>query len=489
MRLSTLLAALLLFAGANLFSQSNLSYCGTTEDVPWLREYQRNPGIHPRSNETLFVPITVHIVGTDEGSGYADLVQVLEAFCLLNEDFEPVNVQFYMNGNFRFIDDSDYYDHSFTTGRFMMTKNNVPNTINAYIVDNPAGACGYSFYDRGISLSKSCIGSGDHTWAHEIGHYLSLPHTFRGWEGYEHEYDSIAPFEIEGVLVEKADSSNCAEAGDGFCDTPADYLNDRWSCNNDGLSQTLQMDPDSVEFRSHGKYIMSYSNDGCQSIFSDEQIDAMRANLNGPRANLPTQPTDPALAAPDAAEMSLLLPENGAKTDFYDEVTLQWSSVEGADYYLVQLNQTPFFNGVIAQYATADTSLLVEDVLNSNRTYYWRVRPVNTRRLCSPSWTGEFRFRAGTLTPVTDPTLDAGVSIFPNPSGNGQLTLSVSGISEAAPLQWQLVTTAGQVVARGTEAVRGDLSRALDLRHLPGGMYLMKIQMGERLLTRKVVLY
>ncbi|NJK83013.1 MAG: hypothetical protein HC912_03550 [Saprospiraceae bacterium] len=31
-------------------------------------------------------------------------------------------------------------------------------------------------------MSKSCTGRGDHTWAHEIGHALSLNHTFYGWE-------------------------------------------------------------------------------------------------------------------------------------------------------------------------------------------------------------------------------------------------------------------------------------------------------------------
>ncbi|NJK83014.1 MAG: hypothetical protein HC912_03555 [Saprospiraceae bacterium] len=36
---------------------------------------------------------------------------------------------------------------------------------------------------------------------------------------------------------------NCREAADGFCDTAADYLFDRWPCNNNAQSRQTSNRP------------------------------------------------------------------------------------------------------------------------------------------------------------------------------------------------------------------------------------------------------
>ena len=74
-----------------------LSPCGTPDGrSEWLKEYQENPSAFPRSSQMLYVPMTVHIVGRDAGTGYFLMRSLLDALCILNENFEPVEMQFYI---------------------------------------------------------------------------------------------------------------------------------------------------------------------------------------------------------------------------------------------------------------------------------------------------------------------------------------------------------------------------------------------------------
>ncbi|MCD8566524.1 MAG: hypothetical protein LRY36_01130 [Alphaproteobacteria bacterium] len=118
-------------------------------------------------------------------------------------------------------------------------------------------------------LQKGCMQANNMTFRHEMGHYLNLPHTFYGWEGENPpSIGQNAPSSIGGVPVERADGSNCANSGDGFCDTPADYLSDRWSCQFD----RHYYDPVGQQITVDEKNYMSYSFDGCWLLFKTRSI-------------------------------------------------------------------------------------------------------------------------------------------------------------------------------------------------------------------------
>lgn len=480
---------LLTVGGLNLRAQDVAPWCGTNERVPWLEEYQRNGAVFPRSNETLFVPLKVHIVGRDDGEGYANVDDVLEALCILNEDFAQVNVEFYLVGGFNFINNTSYYRHNYSVGRVMMSKNNAPNAINCYVVDDPNGVAGYSNYQQGIALSRVEMATDERVWAHEIGHYLSLPHTFLGWENYSHDYAKPAPAQVNSVTVEKANGSNCKDAGDGFCDTPADYLSDRWTCNSDGKSPRLQFDPDSTQLRSDGTLIMSYANSECQSRFSGEQIGAMRANLNSERRNLiSNQPAVDPTPLSDVAPV-LLSPRNRETLPFSNQLALTWEAVPEAEFYLVQVSITPLFTLMIDQFITTDPALFATSVhLSANRPYYWRVRGLSRQHYCRGSWSDAFQFRTGTLTATQDPELDAGVTVFPNPVHTGELVLRVGQQEAGQALQWQLIDQMGRMVRRGEERLGGLTERRVDVRQLPTGLYYLRLQIADRQLTRKIII-
>ena len=109
-----------------------------------------------------------------------------------------------------------------------------------------------------------------------------------------------------------------------FCDTSPDYLNFRWSCNEDSESYQLQTDPDGVNFRSDGTLIMSYSNDECANRFSEEQISAMQFSLLD--FVLTGFWAGSAWGYP-GAQITLTAPVGGASVPGDAEVTLSWEPV------------------------------------------------------------------------------------------------------------------------------------------------------------------
>ena len=266
-----------------LNAQNNTNWCGTTGKSPWLDWYHANKHTFPESSDTnwLYVPVTLHIVGTDQGSGYFRLESAIRAVCDLNERFTDSRIRFYLmpGEEVIYLNNTSWYDHDWEGGAELINENKLPGRLNAFIVANPSGACGYSWYDA-IVLGKNCSGQENSTWSHEAGHHLSLPHPFYGWEGFEWNYSQPAPATIFGDPVEKLDGSNCQTSGDFFCDTRPDYLNYRWQCNGDQESTVLLHDPNGEEFRADASLIMGYALDNCQSRFTPEQIEAMRWNLN-----------------------------------------------------------------------------------------------------------------------------------------------------------------------------------------------------------------
>ena len=282
-----LLFAVFLLNSVLLFAQSNNpangtqpeKWCGTTDlSIAKLRELRPTPPKpYKGAGPTLYIPMTLHIVGNDNGSGYYPLRNAYDAFCQLQTDYAPADMVFYLVDTIRYHQNTVYNNHQdFTVGGDMVADYSQPGTLNCFITEVAAGACAYAWYGGAIVLKKSCTTRPNHTWAHEAGHYFSLPHVFVGWEGQSVNAAQPAPAVTnDGTEVELADSSNCTTAGDLFCDTPADYISKRWSCDANHNSQTL-IDPTGAPFKASGEYYMSYSSDACMSRFSPQQITAMR---------------------------------------------------------------------------------------------------------------------------------------------------------------------------------------------------------------------
>ena len=498
-RLLSLLTLLGICSPAFAQIAPSLGSCGTQGRSAWLDKYQAGK-IDPirKSLETQYVPMLVTIVGDNDGNQYANPVSVLKAFQVLNSDFATIGVQFYLADSVAYINSTLYYNHSFDDGRDMIQSFSRAGVINVFIVGSPAGNCGYYIggsYDA-VALSSDCIKSGDRTWSHELGHFFGLPHTFYGWESVGSISEVLsdnqpAPDKLlyrgDSIQVERVDGSNCAEAADGFCDTDPDYLPQRWRCNGAGVYGDTLVDPDSTVFVVPGQNIMSYSDDACVEEFSQEQITAMTTNLGG-RLDLADDET-PTFTAARGEDQRLLSPVDEARLDFSDTVKLVWNQVENADMYVLQIFNTPNFNGsVYASFLVRDTSKVIRDILQPRQFYYWRVRPVN-RYDVESTFSEARRFRNGLLSGTIDQALDAAITIAPNPLGAGR-ELRIEGREiNGRNLSYQLTDASGRAIGSRVSATisGGEFTYYIPTRDLSPGLYFLRLMVDGRMATRKIV--
>jgi len=157
--------------------------------------------------------IVAHIFRDSLGQPNVTENQVRQAVADMNPFFEPICVSFEVcefryhdNWQHDVIEDTDQEIPEITT------KYNVERRINMYFVTfftSPINACGLAELggignplSAFILIRKDCVNA--RVFAHEMGHFFSLKHTF------------------EGNGSELVDGSNCTVEGDGICDTPAD---------------------------------------------------------------------------------------------------------------------------------------------------------------------------------------------------------------------------------------------------------------------------
>lgn len=491
---------ILSIAGA-LTAQSvrNDEFCGYTGKSAWLQWYQENQGamLDDRNDDStwLYVPMTVHIVGTNAAGGYYPEDQVFRAICEMNENYAPAFIRFYLQPGqpFNYLNNSYWYEHDWMGGAELIDENKIDDRLNAFVVQTAAGACGYSWRDA-IVLAKGCSGEGNITWTHEGGHHFSLPHTFLGWEDESWNFNEPAPTTIgdNNRKVEKVDGSNCAQAGDGFCDTPADFLSDRWTCTDDGKSQTVQHDPNDVPFQSDASYFMSYALDNCSYQFSPQQLNAMRANLLDEHSNY-LQVFDPMPSLPDDVTVQLLSPLDTQEVQF-NNFSLTFNTIPNATMYMVELSINPSMNprlfySLVLEDDNTSITVDVQKNLPKNCLHYWRVRAFNEWDMCQPFNNGQIGvIRTRDFTATSEQERHIGLSLQPNPLASGQtLSLSIS-TDRNEQVQLSIVDLSGKRHYQATRRLAaGDHLEYLPTESLSAGVYLVQIQNEQGLMTRKLV--
>ena len=466
-----------LFFGA--YAQ-NSNFCGTPHDAEgekFLTNYFEGKVQLKNTTDIIWVPMTIHLVSPSNGSipGFREKEAGI-ALCQLNVDFEPTGIQFYIS-SFNYIANDNYYDHTFQQGFQMMEFNNVNGTINSYFVSSPAGNCGYFSPSGGaVALAFGCSGPFSHTWAHEIGHYLSLPHTFRGWEGEDYEQGDIAPNVVNGSLVERAaDTLNCANQADRFCDTPADYLSFRWNCNNNNESSVTQSDPDSTEFRSDGTYFMSYSNDACMDKFSMLQQDAMVVNLQTTKPN--QIDSDYVPIEIDYENIYQVYPIDQEIVND-DDVLLQWED-EGQDIigYHLEMSKFEGFNFIFEDVFVIGTSYMINDLQNDDE-FFWRITPVTKSGSCNEPIVNSFI--TSFVVSTQDLEKQENLTLSPNPN-NGSFILSsdveLIGTIRIYNMHSQLIYS---------EKATNSKSQSLNII-TPSGLYILQIDLNGKKINKKFI--
>ncbi len=433
---------LFLFTSAWLsaFSQSDYSLppCGTPaalQDVQFGDlDFSRSGG-----DTVLYVPMTIFQLSNDNGAAAMPTNRLLDNLTRLNLDYASANIQFYMEGDIRFIKNSAYNNHKdIPTGANMMFKNNIANTINVYFGTSAAGNCGYNLPYAGVSMAKSCSGGDSHTWTHELGHALRLPHPFLGWEGKTYSPNVPTPTKvtydytlfkdsiilnqtiIDTALVELVDKSNCAKAADQICDTKADYYAFRWNCDAAKESPATLKDPTGASFKIDGSLYMSYSFDACQNRFSPDEIAVMRTVLKGKKKNLLYNQT-PKSALATTPQVLTLPADKGFSAP--DNTLLKWEKTNEATDYVVEISRLSSFSSLDVEVLTKKTEVLVTN-LAPNKLYYWRVRPFNSHFAGVISAKQTFTTNVVSAVKNLDKIND--FVAYPNPIDQNELTLRIN---------------------------------------------------------------
>lgn len=481
-------------SGIFLIAQKNTfkSFCATpSEKISWLDSLQRAPQLQLRETELIYLPVAVHLVENDQGVNSIPESKILEAFCTLNEHFKPVNIQFFLQYPILYLRNTAFYDHAdAATALQMIQSARIPGVINTFFVKNAADACGYTLRNQsglalGIALSADCTGGNTSAWAHEMGHVLSLPHTFHGWENYPYNYELPAPASVGRTAVERVDRSNCRAAGDGFCDTDPDYLNGRWTCNQDTLSDILQKDPLGVAFRSDGSNLMSYSADPCGARFSAEQQSAMRLYVQQNLSGISSKGlTVPALSRSDIV---LVEPRMKEVLSNPDSVTFSWQPVSGIAGWVLEVSPIPSFT--ILNYSTVTTANSLSIALAPGRTYFWRVWAFNQFSTCKyVSGTGTFSLASVTATAERNPPNP--VNAYPNPirASAEPLTFSFESL-QAANSRLLLHDALGRVHWSASWDIQPGMNTLdIPVARLAPGTYFVRLVVGQEVILHKVVI-
>lgn len=491
-----ILLILKVFPGQFAFGQNTAeNFCGTPDLTEYIGEvaYMDYTSV-VRSNSVEYYPIQLFSVAQSNGEGRMNELELRRALCSLNEDFLEYGLQFYMKNPIRDINNDDYYEHNQSNGYKMMRNNNVSGAFNIYIVKDPNKTCGYfSPANEAVAVAQSCFAGGSHALTHEMGHYLGLPHTFRGWENHTYNKDNV-PFYLgvrgrDTMYVETVDRSNCTFSADDFCDTPPDYISERWNCDGNGKSLNTYLDPNGVQFKVDGTNYMSYSEDRCQNMFTREQEDRMHLILETRYSSRRYKFIPPSKVK--GSNMVLTGPEDQSDVDF-DKVTLSWKALPDAEEYIVQVSVLPGIlfekSNNILQYFTSDTEITIpSNELKPEQKYYWRIIPVNSFTFCSepsPQKTFTPQLKSSShLLPGGDQ-----IRVYPNVIAEGQSNIRIDyKFTTPRQINLNLFNISGQLVSSGDRMILGDTESSFFTGSLRGGLYILHISDGKNVITQKLV--
>lgn len=477
-------------------SQLPAKWCGTTQvqaikDQMLQNRRDMQGFVFPR-NAVTYVPVRFILVAKSDGSGRPSEKLALKALCNLNEAYLDQDIQFYLK-EFTYYNSTTVYSNPMSFGASTAIKNQMKyNAINVFVVNQASDAAAYYQPPAGPGGNDWIVCTSSYlddvrVLAHEVGHFFSLPHPFHGWES-SGGWDPNIHGNPVGLLApdnhtpnEFVNGSNCQIAGDGICDTPADYMFPSGNCTYSGNA----MDPNGELLQPDKENIMNY-HFGCSSYhFSEDQKDEIKNSLFHSTRNY-VRPN----YVPNTAEVTttptILRPSNNETVATYDHVELEWSEVPGADRYLVEI-----FSGAqgTMTYLVDSNRLLLTNLL-PNTGYIWKVMAFNEYHTCG-NFASQKIFKTGNSI-FTDTVEDLGIrqwSVSPNPVPGGMpLTIQVNA-TEGVEVEIIVSSLTGQQIHRsnGIRLGPGETSVEVPVDNLPAGVYLATLMMKNGRDTKRFV--
>ncbi len=517
----TLLLSLFALAAMAQHPHPGGNWCGTSvaDQELILKRLKTNRAANYYSEQrgaTTFVAVRFTRVGTNDGSQRASNEEdILEALCLLNEEYEDQDIVFYIK-EIAYLDNTAIYEQPGSNlGYNLLAALTKYDALNIYLTkdassDNNGGitlafyrppfgndANDYIVCDQNFLLTDGVI-------SHEVGHFFSLAHTFFGWEpnlnfwaedannnGIVNYLDnfSVGPVSLNtSVKNELQSGANCdqSDVADAICDTKPDY-GFGFMSNNCTYNGNVR-DFEDVAVTPLPNNFMSYFRNCNSYVFTDGQKQAMAADLASPARNY-IRPN----FTPNTTEITgiptLTTPPNNSTTDAYNVVFFEWDPVPGASKYLVTIDRVSSF-AVNPQYFTVNNnSTFIYGDFDPDKKYYWRVTPFNDGYTCTEK-SGAFSFTTGTVLSTNNIQQLSGWQISPNPArSNSAINIAIDAKS-AFTANVQIFNATGQLVLdRSNENVNaGSSNISLNTPSFTPGIYFVQLQTNEGVATQRMVI-
>ncbi len=500
LRITTVAILFLVFSLSAVAQHNHNGFCGTVDGAGLNRLIKNKEaiktGIVKKRGAITYVPMKYVLVSRTNGTGRVTEEAVLDMHCHLNEVYLPQDIQFYIkDGTFKYLDnDAVYSDHRRTINTFMnVNKDN--KAVTTFLVKNVdlPGTAGdaLAYYDGQrdwMVVQNDQVNKNSQTFPHELGHFFSLQHPHRGWGSApfasgEPGWPMAPAISPDGPITELADGSNCEEAADMLCDTPADY---NGLFTNGCVYNSGALDPKGEPIDPSESLIMSYFGDNCVTEFTDDQKAVIEADLvSSERDRLEKNWTPPSTTVSDKV-FPVYPPEDSPVAVSGGAMTVDWANVTGATHYIFELATNAFFSSS-EKWMVEGSSIDLTDL--TNRKYFYRIRPFNAYNTCANvSTVMSFTINNNQATSTQEIDFVKNFSVFPNPaSRSGQIFVSVNS-KESFNGEISVLDFTGKAVYQSNENfAAGDNQIPVELNIDANGVYLMFIKSEAGILKQKFV--
>lgn len=185
-----------------------------------------------------------------------------------------------------------------------------------------------------------------------------------------------------------------------------------------------------------------------------------------------------------ANSVTLTSPSNGA-TNVSRLPRYEWQHIKGTEKYLVQ-------HGKDNTFAVTTSDIVTEAfyqtlyLLDKETTYYWRVKAI--QGLDSTNWSQVRNFITEGETSVGESNREDSFTVYPNP-GTGIFLVSINGL-QSNDFKIEVYNLTGSKVFEQVYQVMNNQKNvnSIDLKLLRKGMYLLRLNEGSNIYTKRIVI-
>jgi hypothetical protein len=482
--------------------------CGSTDFAggiegldAWAKAYYAQPQKTVTSLPILYLPVHLSLVSNSDRTGRISPNFALSLLCKVNNDYRPYGIQFWLDSLDVSIQNTAFNNPASASTQAigpMLVGHQMANRFNIYLHSGEtqtfaAGVyLGTAHYPNNnitapdvINCFASSLTTSQNIITHTIGHYLGLPHTFSGTEGYDNPACTTPP--TQATVGAPFNDPNCTTNGDRFCDTPPDYHWNNWNCGagdatlgNTGNHWSCPIvSPDGVTMQVDGSNLMSHALGLCGNHFSNNQRDRMRDLITTLRSSLLAVPV---VGDTISQPVTMVSPLTFAPSA---PIELKWRKVPNATRYIVEVFGNSVGSQVLMDSIVTDTMFTYQRTNLSKLNYWIKIKPFNKKYFCTAATPSRFSVVTGTENYISDLST---MEIVPNPVASASFSLHTNTEKDITT-SLVLIDLTGRVVKNfGIQQFSaGDSQRDMDINEVPNGIYFIKMQNETGISTRKMV--